>query len=88
MKSKLGVTITKEMRGIVYLCSLYKDQIVVETEMFFGSAFAALDTYANTRNPPSQLVTAKSYDELCEKLKTLHLNMGNPEWLRQLHEQI
>jgi hypothetical protein len=88
MKTVLGRTVPENVRGILYLCTLTKDALIVREELFFESAFTAINTYANIPNPESQVVTGKTYDELLDNLKILHTRIVNPEWLKMLHESI
>lgn len=90
VKSILGVSISLDVKGIVYLCVFNESDltITVVKELFFYTAFQALDAYANIPNPESQLVTGKTYEELCTNLETLHKNMKDKEWLKNLAETL
>jgi hypothetical protein len=89
LKTKLGTDIPLNIRGIFYLCDFRygsNPTLTVVNEALFESGFDALNLYANTRNPESQLVTGKSYNDLISNLHILHKNMVNKEWLMDLAE--
>lgn len=86
MKTILGTDLLKSTRGVLYLCHFNGTTIIVITEILFTSSFMALEAYANIPNPESQLVTGKTYEEVCEELEILHANMKNRTWLNALKE--
>jgi hypothetical protein len=57
-------------------------------EILSESAGHALMLYAEIPNPPSQLATGQTYQQLCERLEELHNNMKDPKWLEDLSEQL
>lgn len=86
MKTKLGTEIPKDARGILYLCKYNRREpsIKVFHEIFFRNAFDALQAYANTPNPESQMASGETYEELCIDLEYLHKCMDNIDWLIEL----
>lgn len=48
----------------------------------------ALDVYANTRNPASQLVKGHDKQEINEALKQLEEDIKDPKWLKDLFDCI
>jgi hypothetical protein len=88
MKTILGNEIPTFIRGIVYLCNFDGKSISVFREILCPIPSDALWIYANTPNPPSQLVTGKTYEELCEQLEILHKNMKDEKWLEELANSI
>ena len=80
--------ITDEVKGVFYVCKLEKDSISVTNAILFNDQHVALEAYANTRNPESQLVTGNSKEEIIKGLNVLHANMAKPEWIEMLHESI
>ena len=80
--------IKKSTRGIVYFCHYSRNPFNIEVigRRQFDSSFEALETYANTRNPESQIVRGDTYEELLDKLEVLHSNMDSQEWLAELGE--
>ena len=75
-----------ETRAVLYICKVNPKKLTIEViqSILFDRILWALEAYANIRNPESQLVTAKSYDELCEKLNALHVNMKSRKWVEEL----
>jgi hypothetical protein len=88
MKTILGHKIPTFIRGIVYLCNFDGKSISVFREILCPIASDALWIYANAPNPSSQLVTGKTYEELCEHLEILHKNMKDEKWLEELANSI
>jgi hypothetical protein len=92
MKTILGKTIPTDIRGIVYLCKFNflgeTPVLTVFREILCTDAFTALNLYAEIPNPPSQLATGKTYEELCSALEKLHSDMRNEQWLLELAESI
>lgn len=83
-----GIDIELTTRGILYICDLSEESIEVKHSIQFESSFDALNAYANTRNPESQLITGKTYDELIKNIHTLHGMMKKQSWLDMLRESI
>lgn len=48
----------------------------------FDDTFSAMQYYANTPCPASQLIEAGSMKELESKMNEMISNFGNPDWLR------
>ena len=90
LQTILGTDIPITTKGIVYLCELYFHplKLTVVREILCESAFHALTLYAEIPNPPSQLVTGKTFDELITKLHQLHKDMKDPTWLNELRETL
>ena len=49
----------------------------------FNDSFSALECYANTPCPASQLIEASSMRELINKMSEMISNFGNADWLRE-----
>ena len=88
LQTILGTEIPITTRGIFYVCFFDRKRITVVQEALYDSAFDALNVYANTPNPESQLVTGKTYDELIINMHKLHKNMKDPAWLADLADCI
>jgi hypothetical protein len=86
MKTKLESKIPKSTRAILYLCELKRDELIVKGEGLFDNVMHGLDAYANIRNPESQLITGKTYDELIVSLEVHHAWFKNKQWLDNLRE--
>lgn len=88
MKTILGTEIPESTRGIVYLCHFnfltdpYK--LTVIREILCDDAWRAMELYANIPNPPSQVVTGKTYQILCDRLAVLHENLADQRWVDDL----
>jgi hypothetical protein len=82
----LGTKIPLNTRGIVYFGTFNREslELIITEEKFFDTPFKALNCYANTYNPPSQLVSGGTYDELISNLSKLHNRMKNKKWLESL----
>ena len=83
-----GIEVELTTRGILYICELSDEGIEVGRSIQFESSFDALNAYANTRNPESQLITGETYDELIKNMHTLHGMMKKESWLEMLRESI
>ncbi len=88
LRTSDNIDVELETRGILYICHLSNDGIEVKQSIQFESSFDALNAYANTRNPESQLITGKTYDELIKNMHTLHVMMKKESWLEMLKESI
>jgi len=88
MKTITNQDIPEETRGIVYFCVLNVEHETLEVlrAVLFAEAFDALQAYANTPNPESQMATGGTYEELLENLEILHQNMHDQEWIKRLIE--
>jgi len=86
MKTLSGKDIPESTRGIFYVCKFDYTALTLEVtlEALFDSAFDALNVYANTPNPESQLVTGKTYEELVENVEAFNADIKDPEWLLEL----
>lgn len=48
----------------------------------------AMNLYAETPCPASQLVEANSWEELDNKIEEMKKNFNNPEWVNELEKQL
>lgn len=89
-KTLLGNRVPKNCRGILYLCKVDKENLTIEvfSERLYDNAFDTLNAYANTPNSASQMVDGKTFEGLINNLTTLHKNMNDPEWVKQLIETL
>ena len=71
-----GIEVELTTRGILYICDLSDEGIEVKHSIQFESSFDALNAYANTRNPESQLITGETYDELIKNNYLLYSTAG------------
>jgi len=85
-----GTNIPQSTRGILYLCIFDQKamKFTVARELLFDCAFECLQHYANIPNPESQMMSGKTYDDLIKEVHTLHENIKDPEWLKELAECI
>jgi len=90
MKTLLGTTVPKETRSVFYICNYdsHAETIKVVQEKLFTTPGEGLDTYANTKNPESQVAIGSTYKILQEELTKLHKLMNNSEWLHELKEYL
>lgn len=81
-----GEIIHPESLGLVYLCDYdHETYKLTPTDCIsFKHAGAALEFYANTPNPASQLVYGKDREEFEQSLEILHKNMLDEEWQKEL----
>lgn len=88
MKTILDTEIPENIRAVLYLCDFDSKNltITVTVEFLFQDAWQALSTFAEIPNPESQLVTGKTYKQLCQHLEVLHRQMKNKRWLKDLSE--
>lgn len=54
----------------------------------FDNGLNAIEAYANTRCPASQLVEAPTMKELLEEEKKMFRNFNNPTWVDRLMESL
>lgn len=88
LQTILGMEIPITTRGILYLCKLKDDTLIVHRELLFDSASTALMYYAEIPNPESQLITGKTFDELIINLHKLHENIKDLKWIEELKGMI
>ena len=90
MKTFLGNPIKDSTLGILYLCNYLENPptLTVFKEIQFESGAEALDAYANTPNPPSQLAAGKDKKSFEVQLSTLHARMNNPDWVKELADYL
>ena len=87
--TKLGHIIPENIRGIVYFCHLDDDKhLTVLREVLCEDAFEAMNLYANTNNPESQMVDANTHAELLAKVFELNQNIEDPKWIEGLIETL
>lgn len=89
-KTILGTEIPENTKGIVYLCYFDRKKMTIKVthEILCDKVMDAMNIYANTPNPESQVVTGGSYVDLIASLIILHDNMKRKEWLERLDESI
>lgn len=88
MKTFLGKEVSEDVRAVVYLCELHEDSIEILREVMFTDYFTALNFYANTPNPASQIISGRAPDELRSELIIRHACMRDKEWCKYQHEFI
>ena len=66
----------------------YPENWINTRNMYFRNGQMALETYANTPCPASQLIDAESIKELIEKRNQMLLNFKDEKFLDELHESI
>lgn len=90
MLSLLGTSVPEETRGILYLCQLdFKThKLNVLHEVFFTTAFMALEAYANIPNPASQMISGKTYIDMAKEHDRLAINIRDPKWVKDLENCI
>lgn len=49
--------------------------------LYFDDGYEAIEAYANTRCPASQLIDAESKEELDRKVEEMKANYADREWL-------
>lgn len=88
MKTLMGNDVMPETLGIVYFCEYdaNKEVLSVIKEKQFISPFSALDAFANTYCPASQIASGTNRIGFLKELKELHHKMFDNEWLRGLKE--
>lgn len=90
VKTLDGKEIPEWVRGILYICKYDHKGPSIEVlgSIFYPTASSALEAYANIPNPESQMVSARTYEDLISNLKMKHLAFKDPEWLRMLGETL
>ena len=90
MLSLLGTLVPEEVRGILYICQLdfQAHKLAVVHEVFFASAFIALEAYSNIPNPESQLVSGGTYELMAKEHDQLAINIRDPKWVEELENCI
>lgn len=84
MKTILGTELSKDIRGVLYLCEVEDSNVEVFGEHLFENSFIALRAYCEIPNPTSQLVSGKTHEELVANLTELHKNIKDPKWIEEL----
>ena len=51
--------------------------------IFFNKGIDALDAYANIPNPASQLIDAKSKEQLIKRMEKMLVNFSDEKWLQE-----
>lgn len=87
-KTILGNEIPESTRSIFYLCKYDYTFNTIEVigERMYDNQQDGLETYANVRNPESQLVSGDTYEKLIAEMEQLHKSMKDEDWLIQLSE--
>ena len=88
MRDLLGQKINENIRGIVYLCEYDNFKLIPYKALHFRNAFDAIEAYANTPNPPSQIARGNSKEKFQKEVELLHRNMKNIEWQKELSEYL
>lgn len=80
----------KEFYGLVVLYDAdYKKQTITEIGRTQDLPYyEALDFYAETPNPPSQIIKWSNPEERIEAILQLEKDIHDPKWLKELFEQI
>ena len=88
MTTIFGTSLKIDTRGVVYLCDYDPEaKILIPTEeKLFDSWKDALNYYADTPNPASQIAYGDTYQSLEASLAFLHLNMADKQWQEDLSE--
>ena len=86
MKTFLDSPIKESTRGILYLCKYchVSKTILVAREIQFDNPGDALNAYANIPNPESQIAMGRTELQFLDSLTTVHDNLNNPEWVKEL----
>ena len=86
MKTFTGGDIPDEARGIVYICLYNHEELTIEVlrSIICSTAGSALDIFANTPNPESQIAYGSTQEEFEKDLTRLHKNLNDPEWVKEL----
>lgn len=90
MNTFLNEKIKPDTLGILYLCeyNYTPPSIKVVREIQFTSIFEALEAYANIPNPESQMVSGMDQQELFRELESLHKNLNDSEWVKNLADYL
>jgi len=88
MTTIFGTLLKIDTRGVVYLCDYYPETktLIPTEEKLFDSWKDALDYYADTPNPASQIAYGDTYQSLEASLAFLHINMADKQWQEDLAE--
>lgn len=65
-----------------------KEEWINTRNVYFRNGTMALEYYANTRCPASQLIDAENIEELVKKRNQMLLNFKDEKFLKNLHETI
>lgn len=90
MTTFLNQPVNPNTLGILYLCEYTYNpaSIKVLREIQFESPSLALEAYSNIPNPESQLALGNTQTELFKELDSLHNNLNNPKWVKELAEYL
>ena len=90
VKLLTGDNINPLALGVLYICKYDFEEFSLSVlyALQYDSAQNALDAYANTPNPESQLATGNTMEELEANLIILHKNMLDPKWVEGLAEYL
>lgn len=56
---------------------------VLKNVLYFDNGIQALNAYANTRCPASQIVEGSTNEELEKNIREMVINYSNEEWLNE-----
>lgn len=90
MKDYLNNKIEDTTLGVLYICdyNFVTNTMTVVHVLQFRCAGRALDAYANTRNPESQLASGRTREEFEEQLSVLHNRLNDPQWVKELRDYL
>ena len=88
MTTIFGTSLKIDTRGVVYLCDYDPETktLIPTEEKLFDSWKDALNYYADTPNPASQIAYGDTYQSLEASLAFLHVNMTDKQWQEDLAE--
>jgi hypothetical protein len=88
MTTIFGTSLKIDTRGVVYLCDYDPETktLIPTEEKLFDSWKDALNYYADTPNPASQIAYGDTYQSLEASLAFLHINMADKQWQEDLAE--
>lgn len=90
MKTFTNKEIPENIRGLLYLCKYTAEPPSIEVigEKQYLRPADALDAYANTPNPESQLAMGDTKEGFEREVERLHKNMQDPKWLKDLNDYL
>jgi len=90
MKEREITTISSDTRAILFICKFQRNPLSMKIVDYveFVNQMDALNMYANTPNPESQLINGSDINDLRGKVLELVANMKNEEWLKELGDML
>ena len=90
MKTFLGEDIPEGTMGLVYACKYNTENktIKVLTQYFFDTPHLALQFYSEFKNPESLLAMGNTVEKFEVELTSIHRNLNNPGWVKELEEYL